>query len=145
MVEIVKMAACHTEVLAQLEKRCFPTPWSREALLEELENPNAYFCVALLEGRVAGYAGMQCACGECYIANVAVFPECRRRGAATALLSALGQEARRQGGEFLSLEVRASNCKAIKLYTKLGFEKVGHRKDFYSDPREDGLIMTKRF
>lgn len=143
--KIVKMGAAHTEALARLEKLCFSSPWSREALLEELENPNAYFCVALLEGRVAGYAGMQCACGECYVVNVAVFPECRRRGAATALLSALEQEARRQGGEFLSLEVRASNCEAIRLYTKLGFEEAGRRKNFYSDPKEDGLIMTKRF
>ncbi len=143
--EIVRMNAGHISAIAELEKLCFSQPWSEKSLIEELTNPNAAFFTALQEGKVAGYAGMHCACGECYLDNVAVFPSFRGRGTATALLAALEKEARRRGGEFLSLEVRPSNRQAVALYEKLGFAKAGRRKDFYSGPREDALLLTKRF
>lgn len=135
----------HVEALAELERLCFSQPWSREALAEEIGNPVGCFLVAVEEGRVLGYAGMHCSWGECYVDNVAVFPEFRRQGVGAALVRALEAEARKRGGEFLSLEVRPSNWKAVKLYTKLGFAEAGRRKGFYDGPREDGLIMTKRF
>ncbi len=77
--------------------------------------------------------------------NVAVFPQHRGKGVATTLLEALLEEARRRGGEFLSLEVRPSNTGAVRLYEKLGFRREGRRKSFYTDPREDALLLTKRF
>lgn len=143
--EIVRMREEHTEILAELERQCFSKPWSQKALLDEVENPSACFLVAVADGRVAGYGGMHCVCGQCYLANLAVSPEYRRQGIGAALLAALEKEARSRGGEFLSLEVRPSNCQAIGLYTKLGFEEAGRRRDFYRDPREDALILTKRF
>ena len=134
----------HLDRLAELEAMCFSTPWSRKALEEELDNPNAVFLVAEEEGAPLGYAGMHCAAGEGYVDNVAVFPAARRRGVATALLEALELAARDREGEFLSLEVRPSNTGAVALYRRLGFEEAGRRRDFYRDPREDGLILTKR-
>lgn len=134
----------HLDRLAQLEQLCFAAPWSRQALGEELDNPPAVFLVAEEDGTVLGYAGMHCVAGEGYIDNVAVFPQARRRGVATALLQGLEAAARAREGTFLSLEVRPSNEGAIALYQGLGFETAGRRKDFYRDPREDGLILTKR-
>ncbi len=143
--EITGMVKEDTPILAELERQCFSRPWSQKALEEELTNPNAVFYVARWDGRVAGYAGMHCVAGECYMDNVAVFPEFRRQGAAAALLNALVEEARRRGGEFLSLEVRPSNVQAVKLYAGLGFREEGRRRNFYSSPTEDALLLTKRF
>lgn len=142
---IVKMEKSHTSELARLEELCFSRPWSEAALAEEIENENACFLTAVEDGTVLGYCGMHCACGECYIDNVAVFPKYRGKGIATALMTALKAEAKARGGEFVSLEVRASNTNAVSLYEKLGFCTVGRRKNFYADPVEDALIMTHNF
>lgn len=91
---------------------------------------------------VAGYLGMHHVLDEGYIANVAVFPNYRRQGVASALLRHLVEYARSQALSFLSLEVRMSNFAAISLYDAFGFEKVGKRPGFYLDPPEDAWIMT---
>jgi len=142
--EIVPMKKEHTAVLAELEALCFSRPWSQRSLEEETENPGACFFTAVEGEVVLGYGGMHCAWGECYMDNIAVFPEYRGKGVATALLNALFGEAGRRGGEFLSLEVRPSNTAAVRLYEKLGFREEGRRKNFYANPLEDGLILTKR-
>lgn len=135
----------HTEILAELEKLCFARPWSRRALEDEVRNPNAYFVTAVENGCVLGYGGMHCSCGECYADNIAVFGHHRKKGVGTAIVNALIEEAKRRGGEFLSLEVRPSNTAAVGLYTRLGFQEEGRRRNFYSQPAEDALILTKRF
>ena len=140
---IVPMEERHLDDLARLERLCFSRPWSRQALKEELTNPAAYFLVGEEAGEVLGYAGMHCAAGECYVDNVAVFPEARRQGVGRKLMEALLQAAAARGGEFLSLEVRPSNLEALALYRGLGFREVGRRRRFYDDPVEDGLLLTK--
>ena len=147
--KLVRMEEQHLDALAELEKICFSQPWSRQGLAEELQNPLACFVVAQIErdggSHAIGYAGMHCVAGECYITNVAVFPDYRRQGVAAALVQYLIDFAKKQNGEFISLEVRKSNGAAITLYERLGFEKVGVRIHFYSAPTEDGLIMTLKF
>ncbi len=133
----------HLDDLARLERLCFSRPWSRQALKEELTNPAACFLVGEEAGEMLGYAGMHCAAGECYVDNVAVFPEARRQGVGRKLMEALLQAAAARGGEFLSLEVRPSNLEALALYRGLGFREVGRRRRFYDDPVEDGLLLTK--
>ena len=140
---IVPMEERHLDDLARLERLCFSRPWSRQALKEELTNPAACFLVGEEAGEVLGYAGMHCAAGECYVDNVAVFPEARRQGVGRRLMEALLQAAAARGGEFLSLEVRPSNLEALALYRGLGFREVGRRRRFYDDPVEDGLLLTK--
>ena len=140
---IVPMEERHLDDLARLECLCFSRPWSRQALKEELTNPAACFLVGEEAGEVLGYAGMHCAAGECYVDNVAVFPEARRQGVGRKLMEALLQAAAARGGEFLSLEVRPSNLEALALYRGLGFREVGRRRRFYDDPVEDGLLLTK--
>ena len=140
---IVPMEERHLGDLARLERLCFSRPWSRQALKEELTNPAACFLVGEEAGEMLGYAGMHCAAGECYVDNVAVFPEARRQGVGRKLMEALLQAAAARGGEFLSLEVRPSNLEALALYRGLGFREVGRRRRFYDDPVEDGLLLTK--
>ncbi len=137
------MRAEHLDNLAELEKLCFSDPWTREGLEAELSSDTAFFAVAEQEGCAVGCAGMHCVCGECYIDKVVVHPDYRRQGLARGLVQYLIEQAIKQSGEFITLEVRESNAPAIALYQKLGFEPVGTRKNFYSAPRENALLMTK--
>lgn len=137
------MTADHLDEIAALERVCFPDPWSRNMLAEELDNALAAFLVALDEqGSVAGYAGMQVVLDEGYILNVAVRPDCRRCGVAGRLLQVFLDFAKGNRLAFLTLEVRASNYAAIALYGSRGFRGVGRRKNYYEHPREDAVIMT---
>ena len=142
--EIVEMKAEHIPEIARLEAVCFSSPWSEKSLSEELENENSHFLVAV-SGKVLGYIGVQEICGEAYITNVAVFREYRTHGIGRALLKSAYFGAKERNCEFITLEVRESNSAAIALYESEGFEKAGIRKNFYSDPTENGIIYTKYF
>lgn len=145
-VRIVPMTGDHLDEVAELERICFTTPWSRNMLVEELQNDCAAFLVALDdEDHVAGYAGLLVVLDEGYITNVAVRPEYRRRGVAGKLLRVFLDFAKAHQLAFLTLEVRASNAPAMALYEGLGFRDVGRRKNYYEHPREDAVIMTKEF
>jgi len=145
-VRIVPMNADHLDEVAELERICFSTPWSRNMLAEELDNLLSAFLVALDDfGRVVGYAGLQVVLDEGYITNVAVRPECRKQGIAGKLLQVFLDFAEANQLSFLTLEVRASNYDAIALYGSRGFRSVGRRKNYYEHPKEDALIMTREF
>ena len=145
-VRIVPMNADHLDELVELERICFSTPWSRNMLAEELDNACSAFLVAVdANEKVVGYAGLQVVLDEGYIANIAVFPEHRRKGVAGQLLQVFMNFAEANRLAFLTLEVRASNQAAIALYANRGFEEVGRRKNYYEHPREDAIIMTKEF
>ena len=145
-VRIVPMNADHLDEVAELERICFSTPWSRNMLAEELDNMLSAFLVALDDrDRVVGYAGVQVILDEGYIPNIAVRPECRRQGIAAKLLQVFMDFAKANQLSFLTLEVRASNYDAIALYGSRGFRSMGRRKNYYEHPREDALIMTREF
>ena len=121
-VRIVPMTADHLDEVAELERICFTTPWSRNMLAEELDNYLSAFLVALDDNdKVAGYAGLQAVLDEGYITNVAVRPDCRRQGIAGKLLQVFLDFAKGNHLAFLSLEVRASNYDAIALYGSWAF------------------------
>ena len=133
----------HLDEVAALERVCFPDPWSRSMLAEELDNALSAFLVALDEtGAVAGYAGLQVILDEGYILNIAVRPDCRRQGVAGQLIQVFLDFAKGNQLAFLTLEVRASNYPAIALYGSRGFRGVGRRKNYYEHPKEDAVIMT---
>ena len=145
-VRIVPMNADHLDELVELERICFSTPWSRNMLAEELDNACSAFLVAVdANEKVVGYAGLQVVLDEGYIANIAVFPEHRRKGVAGQLLQVFMNFAEANRLAILTLEVRASNQAAIALYANRGFEEVGRRKNYYEHPKEDAIIMTKEF
>ena len=146
-VRIVPMTADHLDALEQLERTCFSRPWSRKMLAEELDNQ----CAAFLEAVApepkppVGYAGLLVVADEGYITNVAVDPACRRQGVANQLLQVFDSFARGNHLAFLTLEVRPSNAAAVALYEKHGFQEAGRRKDYYTDPTEDALLLTRTF
>ena len=132
----------HLDDVYQLECDTFSQPWSREALEKAINTPYATFFVFELEGRAVGYIGMYTASGEGSITNVAVKDTFRGRGIGSALISALIKKGEELGLEYITLEVRRSNAIAQHTYKKLGFREMGVRRNFYSLPREDALIMN---
>ena len=145
-VHIVPMTADHLDEIAALERVCFPDPWSRQMLAEELDNALSAFLVALdSEGKVAGYAGLQVILDEGTVTNIAVRPDCRKQGVASQLLQVFLNFAQGNRLAFLTLEVRASNTPAVALYQKLGFQEVGRRRNYYREPTEDALLLTVEF
>ncbi|MBQ3817187.1 MAG: ribosomal protein S18-alanine N-acetyltransferase [Clostridia bacterium] len=134
----------HISGIAKLEKVCFDEPWSAEALFESYKRGTKFFVAENAE-HIMGYIGFSAVAGEGYITNVAVFPKYRRMGVATALLEKAKGYGKENRLEFLSLEVRKSNYAAISLYEKEGFVACGERKNFYTNPKEDAIIMTVWF
>ena len=142
---LVPMDRSHLSGVADLEKLCFTTPWNEAMLEEELYNDTASFIVAQGEnGDVLGYAGLHVILDEGYIDNVAVRPEYRRQGIADQLLDVFCRFGEANLA-FLTLEVRPSNRAAVALYEKHGFREAGRRKNYYTDPTEDALLLTKEF
>lgn len=129
--------------VSEVESLSFSSPWSKDAFAKELEeNKLAVYLVAEYDGEIAGYMGMWKVVDEGHITNIAVDPECRERGVGGALLSAMIQKAEELKLLSMTLEVRASNTKAQKLYEKYGFESVGIRPKYYENS-EDAQIMWK--
>ena len=146
-VRIVPMTRDHLDEAAALERVCFTTPWSRNMLAEELDNDASAYLAALdaEDGSLVGYAGLLVVVDEGYITNIAVRPESRRAGVASALLDVFVRFAEGNRLAFLTLEVRASNYGAIALYGSRGFRGVGRRPNYYEHPKEDAIIMTREF
>ena len=142
---ITEMNATHVAQVAELEKICFADPWSEKSVASELDNIWALWLVAVEDDRVIGYIGSQTSIDETDVMNVAVHPDCRRRGIAEALIVELVEQLKKKGSHALMLEVRASNAPAIALYEKLGFLQVGCRKNYYRNPKEDALILRKEW
>ena len=139
---IVPMDRGHIPQIAALERECFSTPWSENMLSDALFDPKASFIVAEDgEGGVLGYAGLQVVLDEGYIDNIAVEEAARRHGVGDALLDVFCRFGQAHLS-FLTLEVRASNQKAIALYEQMGYEKEGVRPGFYDSPKEDALIYS---
>ncbi len=129
--------------IANIEKQCFSTPWSENAIRESM-TAGTVFYIANINNTACGYMGLSKIAGEGYVTNIAVLPEYRRKGIGKVILEYVINDCKTEL-EFISLEVRVSNDAAITLYKKLGFIKVGQRKRFYTHPDEDALIMTKTF
>ena len=139
------MTADHVSQVAELEKLCFSDPWSENSVASELKNELSLWLVALDGTTVAGYVGSQSVLGESDMMNVAVHPDYRRQGIAEKLVTELVAALKEKGNHCLSLEVRASNELAKKLYEKLGFSQVGRRPNYYRNPKEDALILRKEW
>ncbi len=125
-----------------VEHDSFLTPWSRSAFEEELaQNRLARYIVAVENGEIVGYAGTWLVINEAHVTNVAVSGQRRREGIGRLLMQKLMELARDNDMESMTLEVRVSNAAARHLYEQLGFVEAGIRKNYYSETKEDALIL----
>lgn len=138
---IRKMKDADTAAVAALEKECFSEPWSETELKKSMQQSNYCFFVAEEENQVLGYLGMYQILDEGDITNVAVTSSARNRGIGAHLLQTLMKNCLSLGVTCITLEVRESNQSAIHLYQKHGFSIEGVRKNYYSQPTENALIM----
>ena len=141
--KIEKMTSGQLDDVYIIETECFSHPWSKQSLEEEMNNETSLFLVAKEENEVIGYIGMSIVIDEGYIFNVAVRENHRNKGVATALINELVTYGKKNNFSFITLEVRESNLPAISLYSKFGFIKAGERKNYYSNPKENAILMTK--
>ena len=131
--------------IERIERRSYPTPWSRSMFASEIAKPSS-ICLGAFEaesGELLGYLIISRYVDAWHVMNVAVEPTYRRRGIATALLDRLFELTADDGRRGYTLEVRVSNEAAIELYERLGFEPRGIRRGYYTDNREDALIMWR--
>ena len=141
--EIRRLALDDLDDVEAIEKRAYGTPWSRSMFASELAKP-ASICLGAFEGdRLVGYVINSRYVDAWHVMNVAVSPSHQRRGIATQLLEHLFELTRDDERRGYTLEVRMSNADAIRLYEKLGFERRGIRRGYYTDNREDALIMWR--
>lgn len=143
MIKYVRLEEKYLDSLCEADKVCFKVNWSRNLFEQEITNDKAYYILALNEENVVGYGGLNYVLDEGYITNIAVIPKFRNMGIASELLKYIEEYAKGIELEFITLEVRESNLSAINLYNKFGFERVGMRKNYYSDNRETAILMTK--
>jgi ribosomal-protein-alanine N-acetyltransferase len=131
-----------TEVEA-IERRAYRTPWSRSMFASELAKPTS-ICLGAFEGeQLVGYVINSRYVDAWHVMNVAVDPAYQRRGIATLLLERVFELTADDDRRGYTLEVRVSNVGAIDLYERLGFERRGTRRGYYTDNREDALIMWR--
>ena len=128
-----------------IEEASFTNPWTREMYLADLENRGISFCFLAQDdgGRVAGFCSVWRVADELHINNLAVRPELRRMGVATALLNHVLREGGRLGARRATLEVRRSNEAARRLYERFGFVVAGIRRGYYTKPVEDALVLWR--
>lgn len=138
------MALDDIPAVAQLERVCFRSPWSERMLKDELKNPSAHYHVLELDGTIVAYAGMWVILDEAHITNVAVAPGYRRLGLGKRIMLQSMQAALALGAGLMTLEVRESNIGAQAMYFELDFHPAGRRKKYYSDTKEDAILMWNR-
>jgi len=139
---IEEMRIDDIDPVQEVERASFPVPWPANAFRHELtQNKNAHYIVAKEGEHIVGYAGLWLSLDEAHITTFAVLPQYRRRKIGERMLLSLFERAEKLGAEWLTLEVRASNLPAQRLYEKYGFRPAGVRRRYYSDNNEDAIIM----
>jgi len=143
-VELRRLEARDLDTVEEIERASYPTPWSRAMFVAELRKPSSLAIGAFSdEGELVGYALVSRYVDAWHVMNVAVALDYRRRGIATTLLERLFEVTASDPRSGYTLEVRVSNTNAIRLYERLGFESRGTRRGYYTDNREDALIMWR--
>ena len=142
---IATLQEIHLDDVLGIEEASFSNPWTREMFLRELANAGVAYGYVLMkpDGRVVAFSTIWVVLDEVHINNVAVHPDWRGHGLGQALLEFILALWADRGAERATLEVRRSNEVAINLYKKLGFTVAGTRKDYYTEPVEDALILWR--
>ncbi|MCL1884932.1 MAG: ribosomal protein S18-alanine N-acetyltransferase [Defluviitaleaceae bacterium] len=145
MFEIIKGNHRHATQMHDIEAESFAVPWSVMSIEYELMQKHTICYVATENDTVIGHIYMRHIISEGHIVNLAVKKSQRKKGIAYALIFALSIAAQEMDMRGLTLEVRESNTAAIALYEKHGFVSGGVRKNYYTNPTENGIIMWKYF
>jgi [ribosomal protein S18]-alanine N-acetyltransferase len=127
----------------EIERVSYPTPWSRSMFAGEIAKPASICLGAFIEDTLVGYLIVSRYVDAWHVMNIAVDPARRRAGVAIAMLERLFELTVGDGRRGDTLEVRVSNHAAINLYQRLGFQPRGIRRGYYTDNREDALIMWR--
>lgn len=141
--QIRPMTMTDCNQVAEIEAASFSIPWSLRAFTDTVEKPNFRYLVAEEAGEILGYCGFLYVLDEAEIPNVCVKASARRQGVGRKMLEVLITEAKTLGIAVLYLEVRESNEAAKALYASLGFLPNGIRKNFYEQPQENAVLMSK--
>jgi ribosomal-protein-alanine N-acetyltransferase len=143
-IDLRRLETRDLDAVDEIERASYPTPWSRSMLAAELQKSSSLALGAYDElDELVGYAIVSRYVDAWHVMNVAVAPTFRRRGIAKALLERLFEVTASDPRRGYTLEVRVSNLGAIRLYELLGFESRGVRRGYYTDNREDALIMWR--
>ncbi|MDR0272542.1 MAG: ribosomal protein S18-alanine N-acetyltransferase [Clostridiales bacterium] len=146
MIILVEGTGHHAKEMHEIENEASAAAWSEISIKHEIEHDYTICRVAIDENEeVLGHAYMRHIVNEGHITNLAVRKSHHRRGIGTLLVNGLISAAQEREMIGLTLEVRAGNIAAIKLYEKHGFKAEGIRKNYYSQPTEDGIIMWNYF
>jgi ribosomal-protein-alanine N-acetyltransferase len=140
--EIRRLTYADLPQIIAIERRAFPTPWSLAMFVLELSKPASVCLAALRGGQMVGFLICSRYDTVWHIMNVAVDPDRRRAGIATAMLTDLLRRIDGASARF-TLEVRESNTGAIELYKRFGFRAAGRRRRYYQDNGEDAVIMWR--
>jgi ribosomal-protein-alanine N-acetyltransferase len=143
VIEIRRLQLRDLSAIEEIEHRAYPTPWSRSMFAGELSKPSSICLGAFESDQLRGYLITSRYVDAWHVMNVAVAPTHHRNGIATQLLGALFELTTDDDRRGYTLEVRVSNAGAISLYERLGFEQRGVRRGYYTDNREDALIMWR--
>ena len=141
--EIRRLSYSDLPQVTAIERRSFPTPWSLAMFVLELSKPSGICLAAVRDGALRGYLICSRYDKVWHIMNVAIDPDERRRGIATALIERLFERVDDDHAQY-TLEVRCSNRSAIALYERFGFRTAGLRRRYYQDNGEDAQIMWRR-
>lgn len=141
--QIRPMTRNDCEQVAAIEAESFSLPWSLKAFTDTVEKENFRYFVAEETGEILGYCGFLFVLDEAEIPNVCVKASARKQGVGRKMMNVLVEEAEKLGIATLFLEVRESNTAARTLYTSLGFVEDGIRKNFYEQPTENAVLMSK--
>jgi len=141
--DVRRLEPKHLAAIEEIERLSYPTPWSRSMFAGEIAKATSICLGAFENERLLGYLIVSRYVDAWHVMNVAVDPEHRRHGVATALVEKLFELTDDGSGRGYTLEVRVSNHGAILLYERLGFHARGTRRGYYTDNREDALIMWR--
>ena len=144
VIALVEMRPMQPEDMSrvmEIERECFPIPWSESAYLTELSNKSAYYIVAIVDSRIVGYAGMWIIMDEAHITTLGVTHESRRLKIGEQLLINILEEAIRRRARRATLEARQSNAAAQALYRKYDFAPAAIRRAYYTDNKESAVVM----
>ncbi len=143
-INIIPTTEEHLDKIAEFEALCFSTPWSRKSFADSMANEQVIsLFTATVDNKIVGYICLFHLFEEGELLNIAVSPDYRKRGIAQEMINKMFDIFKQKSVTRITLEVRESNENAKNLYLKNGFKPIGIRKNYYTSPLENGIVMEK--